>query len=185
MSDICTFEGCDRPVHSGGLCRGHYMQRYRGRELSPLGSTPKGRPGKIATLVPRAVGRLDLELVERLAEAHESGLSLDRSAEACEVHPRTFRRWRERGKAEEGEGTIHAFLVRRMLKAGALFELTHLRKIASGENRWQSSAWLLERTRQDRYALIQRVETGAPGSFEKMTDDELEAEIVRLTRKSA
>lgn len=47
----CSFEGCDREVavEASGLCRGHYMQWYRGRELSPLGTTKTGRPPGIRT----------------------------------------------------------------------------------------------------------------------------------------
>ena len=127
--------------------------------------------------------KLTEKLIDELCAAHEAGLSLNKSAQACGVPTRTFQDWRERGKAEEG--TIFAGLANRMEKAGALFELTHLKKIAEGENRWQASAWLLERTRQDRYALIQRVEQGAPGTFEKMTNAELEAEIIRLSPKKA
>lgn len=32
----CTFDGCDSKHYSGGLCRGHYEQRCRGRDLTPL-----------------------------------------------------------------------------------------------------------------------------------------------------
>lgn len=32
----CRFEGCDRPSNALGLCRSHYMQAWRGAELTPL-----------------------------------------------------------------------------------------------------------------------------------------------------
>ena len=33
----CTFPGCDRLHYASGLCRSHYMQRWRGSELRPIG----------------------------------------------------------------------------------------------------------------------------------------------------
>lgn len=32
----CSFLGCLKPAHSGGLCGGHYHQKRRGEELRPL-----------------------------------------------------------------------------------------------------------------------------------------------------
>ncbi|MFE9497286.1 HNH endonuclease [Streptomyces collinus] len=32
----CSFEGCTNDVQSNGLCKGHYMQQYLGKELKPL-----------------------------------------------------------------------------------------------------------------------------------------------------
>ncbi|WP_328691422.1 HNH endonuclease [Streptomyces phaeochromogenes] len=32
----CSFEGCENPAGSNGLCRSHYMQQYLGKELTPL-----------------------------------------------------------------------------------------------------------------------------------------------------
>lgn len=32
----CSFEGCERPKRTKGLCRSHYLQVWRGKELSPL-----------------------------------------------------------------------------------------------------------------------------------------------------
>ena len=40
----CAFEGCDRPVKTGRLCASHYMQRWTGRELSPLRPKLPQRP---------------------------------------------------------------------------------------------------------------------------------------------
>lgn len=32
----CSFSGCSRPHDSKGLCRAHYLQSWRGKELTPL-----------------------------------------------------------------------------------------------------------------------------------------------------
>lgn len=34
----CEFPGCTRPLHSAGLCSGHYSQQYAGNELRPISS---------------------------------------------------------------------------------------------------------------------------------------------------
>ena len=127
-------------------------------------------------------GKLNEEMMERLFEARSSGMTNTGTARACGIDKRTFSNWRRRGETEEG--TIYAELVARLDQADALFELHHLKAIAEAKSGWQAHAWLLERTMQERYALIQRVETGEPGAFEKLTDAELEAEIVRLTPKA-
>lgn len=33
---ICSFDTCDLKPHASGLCRGHYMQQYKGKPLKPL-----------------------------------------------------------------------------------------------------------------------------------------------------
>ena len=35
--NACSFPGCFRPSHGGGLCVAHYRQKARGRALQPLG----------------------------------------------------------------------------------------------------------------------------------------------------
>lgn len=46
MSDsVCTFDGCDRPVRSLGLCGAHYMRRLKGRPMgAPLRRRLPGEP---------------------------------------------------------------------------------------------------------------------------------------------
>lgn len=34
--DLCGADGCDRREYYAGLCRGHYEQKTRGRDLRPL-----------------------------------------------------------------------------------------------------------------------------------------------------
>lgn len=165
----CVHPECDRSTEVGDLCRRHYQQRYREKRAKGSWQALRRSSGRVI---------LDETLIEAICDARASGLTMEKSAQACGVPMRTFSEWKRRGKTEDG--TLCAVLAERLEQADALFELTHLRRIAEGENRWQSSAWLLERTKQGRYALIQRVETGAPGAFEKMTDQELDAEIIRL-----
>ena len=33
---MCSFDGCNKPKHSRGLCSGHYMQDYMGKPLTAL-----------------------------------------------------------------------------------------------------------------------------------------------------
>lgn len=39
----CSFNGCDKTADTGGLCVGHYHQRIKGRELTPLWSPERSR----------------------------------------------------------------------------------------------------------------------------------------------
>lgn len=32
----CKFQGCPRPALTKGLCNGHYLQQWRGSDLTPL-----------------------------------------------------------------------------------------------------------------------------------------------------
>lgn len=36
MQSTCSFDGCNRPRRTHGLCSSHYQQQRRGRQLSPL-----------------------------------------------------------------------------------------------------------------------------------------------------
>lgn len=151
--------------------------------------------------------RLNDAMIERLAAAVSAGMRWKQAAEACGVPERTLRHWRARGRAEPG--TIYGRLNETLVAAEARFEWTHLERIAAAalkpavttivtekrdkdgdpvkETRtttappqWTPSAWLLERTRPERYSLTNRIETGPPGSFDHLNDDELSATILRL-----
>lgn len=43
----CTFPECLKPVRYTGLCRGHYEQRRKGREMSPLRTHVRREPGTL------------------------------------------------------------------------------------------------------------------------------------------
>ena len=49
----CSFEGCDKPSRSKGLCQGHYHQDRKGQELKPLRPQKGGRKAKPANAAPR------------------------------------------------------------------------------------------------------------------------------------
>jgi hypothetical protein len=40
----CTFKRCSHDEISGGLCRGHYTQQYRGKKLTPLREVNTAEP---------------------------------------------------------------------------------------------------------------------------------------------
>ena len=152
-------------------------------------------------------------MIERLCTAVSVGMNFREAAQASGVSFRTFREWRARGRseAEAGEETPFTKLVAGMEVAEARFEETHLKRIVAAGTKdtvttvvtekvvrgepvtetrttitpplWTPSAWLLERTRPERYALINRIETGAPGAFDSLGDSELTAEILKLVPK--
>jgi len=40
----CSFKDCQHGAISGGLCRGHYTQQYRGKKLTPLNERRVAEP---------------------------------------------------------------------------------------------------------------------------------------------
>lgn len=44
MASKCSFKGCSHDAISGGLCRGHYTQQYRGQKLTPLAEKRVAEP---------------------------------------------------------------------------------------------------------------------------------------------
>lgn len=118
-------------------------------------------------------------MIEKVAFAVSSGMGWAEAARACGIGVRTLRDWRHRGQTDPK--SRYGTLVKRLEQAEAEFERTHLETIAAASKKsWQAAAWLLERTRPERYALIKRVETGPPGAFDHLDDKELNATILEL-----
>ena len=123
--------------------------------------------------------KINHSMIESIASGIEAGLQLKEAASCCNVSYRTVKEWKTKGKREP-DSIFGEFVARLEVSDGA-FERAHLENIArASQKQWQASAWLLERTRPDKYALIKRVETGKPGDFDKLTDDELNATILEL-----
>ena len=122
------------------------------------------------------------ELIEALFQARADGLGFSEAARAAGIAPRTLREYRQKGQMDPD--SIFGTLVKRLEEAGPEFERTNLRTIAEASKKsWQAAAWLLERTRPEKYALIKRVETGPPGAFDNLNDAELSAAILELVPK--
>ena len=132
--------------------------------------------------------KLDAAMIERLAEAVGSGLPDKFAAQLCGLSPSTVKAWRAQGRTATPQSLLSR-LDRKLAQADSEFIRVHLAKVAEAKSgSWQASAWLLERKFQNEFALVQRVETGEPGSFAKMSSDQLRAKIVELlpaiTKKS-
>ena len=126
--------------------------------------------------------KLNAEVIDRLADAVGSGLPDKYAAQLCGIGARTLKGWRAAGKTALPQ-TLLARLDRRLARADAEFIKHHLAQIAEAKpGAWQASAWLLERKFQTEFALIQRVEAGAPGDFAKLTADEVKAKILALVK---
>ena len=126
--------------------------------------------------------KLTAEMIDRLSAAIGDGLPDKYAAALCEIGARTLKGWRSAGKTAAGNSLL-ARLDRRLAKADAEFIRVHLAKVAEAKpGAWQSSAWLLERKFQTEFALVQRLETGSPGDFAKLTADEVKAKILALVK---
>ena len=126
--------------------------------------------------------KLTAEMIDRLAAAIGDGLPDKYAAQLCGLSPSTVKQWRSAGKTATPQSLL-ARLDKRIAKADAAFIRIHLAKVAEAKSgSWQASAWLLERKFQNEFALIQRVEAGAPGDFAKLSADQVRAKILALVK---
>lgn len=124
------------------------------RELPPA---PDGVPERT-----RFVPELTAELIEKLRAAMIHGVAAERCAQSLGIIPRVFRRWLDYGRAEIS--ALHVRLLEVVELTEAEFEVRAMARISSGDLRWQSDAWKLERLYPDRYALRTKQEiTGGGG----------------------
>ena len=122
-------------------------------------------------------------MIARLAEAIGDGLPDRHAAAACGIGARTLKAWRAAGKTARGNSLL-ARLNRELERADAEFIRFHLKAVATEKaGVWTRHAWLLERKFQDDFALVQRVETGDPGAFAKLSAGEVTARILQLVGK--
>lgn len=95
--------------------------------------------------------KLTPELMEVIIEDVSCGLSPERAFAHVGLSSTVWPYWRE--KAEKGDEEAIGF-VSAIESATAGFELANLKAIkAAGAKYWAANAWLLERTKQDVYAL--------------------------------
>lgn len=116
---------------------------------------PARKPRKPKTVAGHQVKLHDDLVLGRLVEALEAGNYRKIAAGYAEVGERTLKRWMQRGQHdhEEEVDSREAHIYRAVVQAEALGEkqlLGGIRK--AGETQWQANAWILERTRPERYA---------------------------------
>lgn len=152
------------------------------------------------------------ERIKRLCECVALGMKWQDAAGAIGVDQLTVRRWRRKGK--ENPDSIYGVLVKELVRAEALLEEGKLRvlheaatqpqitrteatkrdkdtgemytevTVKEGPPQWTPAAWLLERRFPNKYALMTRVETGAPGAFDNLDEEELKDKILSLLRNA-
>lgn len=108
---------------------------------------PGGRPTKLNAI-----------LQARIVKLLETGNYVETAAAACGVHKDTLYEWMKRGE-EEASGPYREFSDA-VLKAQGDAESSLLGTIhkSSKDGAWQAAAWLLERTRREKYALQTKLE---------------------------
>ena len=131
---------------------------------------------------------LTAKMIDDLAGAIGDGLTDRHAAALVGISPSTLKVWRGSARTAVPQSLL-ARLEKRLAQADAQFIQHHLRMIATEKaGTWQRHAWLVERRHQSEYALTQRLEVGEPGSFSRMSSDQLRAKIVELlpaiTKKS-
>ena len=100
-------------------------------------------------------------LIQAICRDLRAGNYKSVAAGANGVNASTFSHWEKRGREDIAKGqpaTIYAALYQAVKRAADLGEkelLGIIRKAAQG---WQGAAWILERTRPDRYAKRERID---------------------------
>ena len=128
--------------------------------------------------------KLDAGMIRDLTAAIGDGVPDRHAAALVGISERTLKNWRAAGQTAHPRSLLKK-LDRDLARADAEFIRFHLDKVATEKaGVWTRHAWLLERKFQTEFALVQRVEAGAPGDFAKLSADEVKASILRLVGKS-
>ena len=89
------------------------------------------------------------ELIEKACSLLARGLHLEEVADRCGIHPETLRLWRR----DES-----AWFFGPLKEAEDKAEDRWLQAVESGDDKWQSRAWLLERRFRSRWGRNDKVE---------------------------
>ncbi len=107
-----------------------------------LANPPAGRYSALA----------DADIIETVLSAVRKGLNQTAACEAAGIDPATFRRWLRR--ADEEPESAYARFAQELKQVRRLGQLAHLDNIAEhSKTWWQASAWTLERTDPEQFAL--------------------------------
>jgi hypothetical protein len=100
--------------------------------------------------------KLHQRRIDKLLAYIADGMTIENACYASGICRKTYYLWYEQGKKDEESGTasLQQQLYDGIPQAQALGELTHLRIIKEASKKhWKASAWFLEHTRPERYAL--------------------------------
>lgn len=98
------------------------------------------------------------EIVQKLCEEREKGISIKDCANLCGIDRKTLHRWIDKGK-EAKSGRYREFY-ERFEKANSDFKKSLVEDIKKDKT-WQSSAWLLERTFPEEYGKREKIDMNA------------------------
>lgn len=123
------------------------------------------------------------EILEAMLRAIRRGAPPDVAAAVAGVDPRTFRRWRQQGR----DGIEpYASLEKRIDEAEATQEMGYVSRVRKyGRGDWRASAWLLERSRPNRWGRHEHIEATVKNEEGAgLSDDELVKRLSSYTRST-
>ena len=139
----------------------------------------------------------EVPLIDRIAEYVAAGCSLEAAAAACGVGARTAYSWQSVGEEWDEAEPVEipedrrpfAIFAAAIRDARLAAEPRHLRVIErASATDWKAAAWILERTRPERFGRVDRLRVGGDGSGEPIrvihetTDPDFIEDVIRIYR---
>lgn len=148
---------------------------------------------------PPTAGELrEIPLAVRIAEYVAAGCPVDAAAAACDIGRATVFAWIAIGEEWQDVELEDVPVDRRpfrdfsdsIKKAKLAAEPRHLRTIErASATDWKAAAWILERTRPERYSRIEKLRIGGEGAapirvVHETTDPDFIADVLRIYREA-
>lgn len=127
----------------------------------------------------RAPALADKAVYDKVVEKVRQGNYITTVAASVGVEPETIMRWLEKGK--RGENTLYHSFYLDVQEAWAEAEINVLGELrAHGRNDWRALAWMLERTRPEKFALrtISRSEVSVSGEIAHKIKEEIAGNVL-------
>jgi len=132
-------------------------------DINTTGARPTRRPVLMRQYLSN-MGRkskLTPELQSRLVQSISEGNTIENSCNRCNIHPDTFYSWMQR--ANDDPANVYTAFSTAIKSARAEAEAYHVANIKkAGDKIWTASAWYLERSNPDKWALRKPAEPTAP-----------------------
>lgn len=126
--------------------------------------------------------KLTPEVQEQICKAIRLGNYKETAAECAGIAEGTLYRWIAQGEAGQPLYREFSEAIKEAQAEGERRLLKTIRK--AGSESWQAAAWILERTRSERFSLRSKVESTVTMKLEQLSDEELEQKYVAALERA-